>query len=436
VSAPPAAGPAGSGALLGGITATELRRRLLAGELSCRELAEALLIAIGEDPLHAWAQVDSGALAAQAAALDALGDERKQRLALFGVPVGIKDNFDTADLPTAYGSPIYAGHRPQADAAAVSALRTSGALIAGKTKCAELAWMTPPDTLNPLDSDRTPGGSSNGSAAAIAARTVPLATGTQTAGSINRPASYCGVLGLKPTFGRYDRAGTKLMSPTLDTVGLFAHDIHDLRLAAWALDLSAAPPPFAAPLPRAPRVAFAPSELWSQVEPEAADAIVAWREAHPQIPQQDLPGYAALADAQETIQRYESAQSLAPELKDHAAELSPPLREALSGPPSRGAYEEALRTTATRGPGLLDALHGYDAVLTPSAPGVPPLGLAFTGAPTFCRVWTLLGAPSVSVPLVRGESSLPVGLQLVAAPGADNELLAVAETLVRQSDQM
>ena len=150
--------------------------------------------------------------APEAAALSALDGEQRARLPLFGVPVAIKDNFDTADLPTAYGSPIYAGHRPEADAAAVARLRAAGALIAGKTKCAEFAWMTPSDTLNPLDRSRTPGGSSNGSAAAVAAGAVPLATGTQTAGSINRPGSYCGVLGFKPTFGRYDRDGVKPMS--------------------------------------------------------------------------------------------------------------------------------------------------------------------------------------------------------------------------------
>src|SRR5581483_7001107 len=216
--------------LLEGISALALRARLLAHELSPGEVVAAFLDAVGDDDLHAWACIDADDLGSQAAALAGLDDAARARLPLFGVPVAVKDNFDTATLPTAYGSPIYAGNRPVADAAAVATLRAAGALVAGKTKCAEFAWMTPSDTLNPLDRTRTPGGSSNGSAAAVAAGAVPLATGTQTAGSIVRPGSYCAVLGFKPSFGRYDRNGVKLMSETLDTVGLIARSLEDLLI--------------------------------------------------------------------------------------------------------------------------------------------------------------------------------------------------------------
>jgi Asp-tRNA(Asn)/Glu-tRNA(Gln) amidotransferase A subunit family amidase len=417
--------------LLGGIGAAELRACLLGGAVSPREVVQALIDTIGEDPHHAWAHVDPDGLRAQAAALDALTPEDRSARALYGVPVAIKDNFDTADLPTEYGSPIYAGHRPRADAAAVTALRNAGAIIAGKARCAEFAWMTPPETINPIAPGRTPGGSSNGSAAAVAAGTVPLANGTQTAGSVNRPASYCGVLGFKPSLGRLDRAGAKLMSPTLDTVGLFAREVGDLRLAFAALT--------GAPVRRGaapPRVAFAPSAAWSAVEPEAATAIEAWlsaaRSAGGEFDTLELPGYAELATAQETIQRYESARSLAPELRDHPEQRSQELRSALhdaAAIPSAD-YERARAQAAAAGPALIASLRGYDAVLTPSATGVPPLGLSFTGDPLFCRVWTIVGAPSLSLPLVWTPDGLPVGLQAVAPPGDDAPLLDVGGWLI------
>lgn len=413
--------------------AVELRQRLRAREVSCAEVARELLAAVGDDPLRAWARVDGTALLARAASLDALASAQRDALPLLGVPVGIKDNFDTVDLVTEYGSPVYAGHRPAADAAVVSRLRDAGALIAGKLKCAEFAWMTPPDTLNPLDTTRTPGGSSNGSAAAVAAGTVPLATGTQTAGSVNRPASYCGVVGFKPTFATIPREGTKLMAPSLDTVGLFAGSVADLRELFAVLGGAAAGGSVASP----PRLAWAATECWDAVEPDAAAATRAWldaaRGAGVAIDSIELPGYAALARAQEAIQRYESARSLAPELASSASRLSDALRAALRGgaaiPPTE--YEDHRDTASRLRPALVAALAGYDGVLTPSATGVPPVGLAFTGDPLFCRVWTLAGAPSLSLPLVW-TAGLPVGLQLVGAPGADAEVLRAGEWLTRR----
>jgi Asp-tRNA(Asn)/Glu-tRNA(Gln) amidotransferase A subunit family amidase len=434
--------------LLGGIGAAQLRARVRAGELSPSDVADAFFAAVGEDTLHAWTVIDADGLRAQARALEALSPDRREQLPLFGVPVAIKDNFDTADLPTEYGSPIYAGHRPQADAPVVARLRAAGALIAGKVKCAEFAWMSPPDTLNPLDHTRTPGGSSNGSAAAIAAGHVPLATGSQTAGSIGRPASYCGVLGYKPTFGRFARDGVKPMAPSLDTVGLFARGVEDLALAAAVLDPgSNAPPPRPATTPRphatsTPRIAFAPTSLWAAIELEAAAAIGEAAErartaAGIELAELDLPGYGELAAAQETIQAYESAQSLASELRTQPELLSDALRAALQAAseiPS-AQYDAAKRTAAQLAPPLTDALKRYDAVLTPSTTGVPPEGLGFTGDPLFCRVWTLIGAPSLSVPLAWAPSGLPVGLQLVGAPGRDSAVLRAAawlqESLVR-----
>jgi Asp-tRNA(Asn)/Glu-tRNA(Gln) amidotransferase A subunit family amidase len=414
-------------ALLGGTTAAELRDQCCAGELSVSEVAAAVVAAIGEDPLHAWACVDADALARQAVALDRIAAEDRRALPLFGVPIGIKDNFDTFDLPTAYGSPIYAGHQPTVDAAAVAALRSAGALIAGKTKLAEFAWLTAPDTLNPVDSARTPGGSSSGSAAAVAAGAVPLATGTQTAGSINRPASYCGVLGWKPTFERYSRAGVKPMSATLDTVGLLARSVTDLRLVDAALvgDLVASGG-------AAPRLAFARTDCWDALEEEAVSAISAWLPALEEI---SLPGYARLVEAQDLIQRAESARALAPELRDHAAELSEPLRALLHDGAALSVEDvrRAVAVVAELRPGLVEVLRRYDGVLTPSTTGVPPLGRQSTGDSLFCRVWTLIGAPSLSLPLVWSPDGLPVGLQVVGAPGSDLAVFDAAEWLLQLS---
>ena len=426
--------PLADAGLLGGIGGTEIRRRLLDGELTCGDLAEALVVAVGDDPLRAWAAFDPELVRQRAAALDGLGRAARDALPLFGVPVAIKDIFDTAEEPTAYGSPIYEDHRPVEDAAAVSRLRAAGALIAGKVTTAEFAVTSPAATLNPLDPTRTPGGSSSGSAAAVAAGTVPLATGTQTAGSISRPASYCGVLGYKPSFGLVDRAGVKECSWTLDTVGLLGRELDDLRLAAVALGVDSLVDIAAALEP--PRLAFAQTELWSEVEPDAATTIEKWiEEAHARgvrIDHLELPGYARLAEAHETIQLYETARSLSPELRDHEAELSDTLRHKIERglDLSEGHYGGARSVGAGLSRPLVERLAGYDAVLTPSATGVPPVGIESTGDPLFCRVWTLLGTPSLSVPLVWTAAGLPVGLQLVAPPGQDRALFDAAAWLL------
>ncbi len=354
---------------------------------------------------------------------------------MFGVPVAIKDIFDTAEEPTAYGSPIYAGQHPARDAAAVSRLRGAGALIAGKVTTTEFAVYSPAATLNPLDPSRTPGGSSSGSGAAVAAGTVPLATGTQTAGSINRPASYCGVLGYKPSFGLVDRAGVKQMSESLDTVGLLGRELEDLRLGAVALGVQSLAGVLAAR--RAPRLAFARTELWSEVEPEARVAIEAWvedaRGRGVAVDDLELADYARLAEAQEVIQDYETARSLAPEFRDHRSELSSTLGDAIE----RGLrmpeheYAGARAAAAELSGGLMSRLAEYDAVLTPSTTGVPPVGIESTGNPIFCRVWTLLGTPSLSAPMIWTATGLPVGVQLVVRPGEDRALFDAAVWLLR-----
>ncbi len=430
---------AGDASLLGSRDAVALSAALRAGVLSALEVVEAFMLACGGDEIGAWSAIDADRLVDRAAELDAMDEAERDRMPLFGVPVGIKDNFDTAGLPTTYGSPIYASHRPRRDAEAVRRLSGGGAIIAGKTKCSEFAWMSATDTLNPLDRLRTPGGSSSGSAAAVAAGTVPIATGTQTAGSVIRPASYCGVIGYKPTFEVFPRDGVKVLAPTLDTVGLFARSIRDIRLAAASLGRSHGGPPGgrAHELRRAPRLALARTPAWDAVQPAAQTAIenvalAAW-DAGASLEDLELPrGFDRLVAAQEVIQAVETAGSLSRELRSDGALMSEALRAALR----RGlviapsAYAAARRTAAQVGPKVAAMLAGYDGVLTPSTTGTPPLGLGFTGDPQFCRAWTLIGAPCVAVPLAWTPSRLPVGIQIVGAPLSDARTLTTAEWLL------
>jgi Asp-tRNA(Asn)/Glu-tRNA(Gln) amidotransferase A subunit family amidase len=437
---------AASASLGGGAVA--LRDRLHTGELSCVAVAEAFLAAVGDDELRAWAVVDDRVLLERAAALDRLGSDERAALPLYGLPVGVKDNFDTVDYPTAYGSPIYAGHRPDRDAGAVRLLRAAGAMIVGKTKLSEFAWMFATDTINPLDRARTPGGSSSGSAAAVAAGTIPLATGTQTAGSINRPGSYCAVIAYKPTFGTFPREGVKLLAGSLDTAGLFARSVADLRLVAAVLAAGSAVGDFtaaagAAAAGAAPRVALMRTPHWSVVEPPARAAIErvarAAAEAGARIDEIEPPdGFAELVAAQTTIQWVESAANLARELAESPELLSDEIRSALHEGAAMPAarYFDAKRAVAEHGPKLVSVLEAYDGVLTPSASGVPPLGLYFTGDPLFCRVETVIGAPAISLPLAWTADGLPAGLQLIGAPARDARALACAEWLLERLGEL
>jgi amidase len=414
--------------LLDGLSAAELRAQLAARELSCREVATGFIAAARGNPFNAWECVGEDVLLARADELDQLRPADRERLALFGIPIGIKDNFDTAALPTTYGSPIYARHRPRADAALVAGLHKAGAMIAGKTKLAEFAWMHPSDTLNPLDPARTPGGSSSGSAAAVAARTVPVATGTQTAGSVNRPASYCGVVGYKATFGLLPTDGIKLLSPALDTVGLMARTVADIALVSGALlgwnEENAT---------SKPRLGWARTPIWDRIDPDAAAAIGRAVEQLDGVEEVDLPdGFEELIDAQTTVQSYESALSLAHELRTSPELLSEELRAALQVGAAIQAdvIARARETRERRGRALVELLGRYDGLLTPSTTGVPPIGLGYTGDPVFSRAWNYIGAPCVSLPLAEIDVGLPAGLQLIGAPDSDRRLLGAAARLV------
>ncbi len=418
------------------LDAWQAARLLARRELRAADLMRACLdqVALREPAVQAFAHLDADAALARARALDA-GPVRGP---LHGLPLGVKDLFDTADQPSAYGSALYAGQRPGADAAAVALCRAAGAVVASKTVTTEFAYFHPGATRNPHHAGHTPGGSSSGSAAAVASQMLPLALGTQTAGSIIRPAAYCGVVGYKPSVGRVPRAGIKGLSDALDTVGGFGRSVQDAALLgavllgdARLLDL---------PVPTsAPRIGLCRTPHWDQAD---ADTRQAWDQAlavlgaaGATLADATLPpggaGHADLVDLQKALMASEMARMLAHEHLQHRAQLSPRLLDLLdAGAATTGAQHAALLAATRHARQQVDALFDQaDALLTPSAMGEAPAGLDATGDPIFCRPWTLLGLPCVHLPFTTGARGLPVGLQLVGRWGDDHRLLATAAWL-------
>jgi Asp-tRNA(Asn)/Glu-tRNA(Gln) amidotransferase A subunit family amidase len=411
------------------VSAAEAARAIQAGRLTSEALVAALLerIAARDGELAAWVHVNADASLAHARALD----RQPARGPLHGIPVGMKDIVDTADMPTEYGSAIYRGNRPRADAAAVALLRQAGCVILGKTATAEFANLHPPATRNPHNLAHTPGGSSSGSAAAVADHMVPLALGTQTGGSMIRPAAFCGVIGLKPSFGSINRTGVKPVSDSLDTLGLFANTVEDAALALNLLSGRQAPD-FSAKS-AAPRIGFARTSRWKDADAatqaaleSAASRLAA---AGADVREAALPAAAeALFDAQGLIMNYEAARALAWEQAQHREEISATLRKRLDDgwAVSREQYDGAMRTAHDARRQFADLMRGYDLLLTPSARGEAPKGLASTGDSVFNRVWTMLGVPCITLPCGSGPQGLPLGVQLVSAIGQDTALLAHA----------
>jgi Asp-tRNA(Asn)/Glu-tRNA(Gln) amidotransferase A subunit family amidase len=407
------------------LTAKEAVRRLVRGETTAEALVAACLgrIRAEEPQVQAWE-----CLEAERALKDARAADSHPRPPLYGLPVGVKDIIDTADFPTACGSPLYRDRRPTRDAACVAALRGAGAIILGKTVTTEFAVYHPGRTRNPRSLGRTPGGSSSGSAAAVAADMVPAALGTQTAGSVIRPASFCGVFGFKPTFGRLPMEGVHPLAPSLDTLGLFTRALEDLPLLLGALGL----PLDHTPLLRPPRIGVWRTELWGLATPAAKHCVdgaargLAAAGALVRDVELDVEG--SLAEAQVTVMGVEAAASLSQLRAAHEEALSPKLRKFLeagsSTPPAR--YQAALALAEAGRRSVAHAFLGVDVLLTPSATGEAPVGLESTGDPAFNRIPTLLGLPCLNVPGAVGPEGLPVGLQLVGASGGDAALLAVA----------
>ncbi len=429
------------------LTATEAAAEIARGALAAEDYVRACLdrIAAMEGEIRAFAHLDRDHALAQARALDERRAQGRPLGPLNGVPVAIKDIIDTADFPTELGSPLAAGRRPWRDATVVARLRAAGAVIIGKTVTTELAYYHPGPTRNPHDPTRTPGGSSSGSAAAVAAQMVPLALGSQTNGSVIRPAAFCGVFAVKPSHGLVSRAGVLALSRKLDHIGAFARSLADLALI---LDVIAghdpADPdtqPFAAPDFRAvareqpplpPRFAFVRTPVWDKAEPETKAAFEELTAAlGPAVAPVELP--AALAEAWEvhrTIMATEMAHNLSPIVA--RGEPSEVMRRLLAHGGSVRAvdYLAALAKAPRFAASLAEIFDAYDAILTPAAPGVAPKGLAATGDPAFCTLWTLSGLPALSLPLLAGESGLPLGVQLVGAAGHDARLLRTAGALI------
>jgi Asp-tRNA(Asn)/Glu-tRNA(Gln) amidotransferase A subunit family amidase len=416
---------------LGALDVTELRGLIAARVVSVREVVAACLRRIDEreEAVQAWEALDPEHALREADLRDAqLRDATYATGALHGIPVGIKDVFDTADFPTAYGSALYAGHRPTEDAHVVTALQGAGAVIVGKTVTTEFAWaFAPARTRNPFDPARTPGGSSSGSAAAVADGMVALAFGTQTAGSVIRPAAYCGIAAFKPSFGRWDRRGAMVVSPTLDTVGALARSVRDLRLVD---DLLGAPQ--AEPAAReAPLVGVLDPPEMDRAEPATRAALQRAREllaGGTQVLDRTLQApLDGAAQAQAIIMDAEMADSLAADA-ERAGDAATAALLAITDPatrPSASDVQAARALTERCRAALPTAFDGCDVLVAPAATGEAP-DRSTTGDPVFCRAWTLLGCPAVAIPGLRGPAGLPVGLQVVGPPGSDRATLAAA----------
>jgi amidase len=404
-------------------------REIAAKRLGVAEYVGAWLERIDarEETVGAWQVFDREAVIAAARRRD---NEPPQG-PLHGIPVAVKDVIDTVDLPTGYGSPIYNGHRPAADAACVALARAAGAVVFGKTVSTEFAYFTPGRTANPYNPAHTPGGSSSGSAAAVGAGMAPLAFGTQTAGSILRPAAYCGVVGYKPSFGLIPRAGVKALADSLDTVGVIARNVADAAFVVGVLTDRRALREIDAPLP--PRIGFCRTAMWDEAEPATQAALdrarVALLAAGARIDDIAVPdAHRGLTAAQDMVMSYEMPRTLAYERIYRAAEISPRLAQLFDHGMTIGADKYDAALAGTRAARLrLDAFFGdCAAIIVPAAPGEAPEGLAYTGNPVFNRMWTLLGTPAVTIPAGKGPGGLPVGIQLVGPIGDDARLMECA----------
>lgn len=435
---------------LSALSLTEAAADIRDGRVSSVELVTDCLKRIDEvdTTIEAWAFLDRDHAMRQAQAADLHRQKGDALGPLHGVPLGIKDIFDTGDMPTEFGSPAWAGRTPRHDATAVARLREAGALVMGKTVTTEYAYFQPGKTKNPHDPSRTPGGSSSGSAAAVAAYMVPGAIGSQTNGSVIRPAAFCGVVGFKPTHGLISRSGALELSRTLDHVGVFARNVEDAALLAEQLagfddedpdTRPVAKPPFASvaasapPLP--PRFAFVRSVGWEQADPAMREAFGELTEALGEAATDVELGesFGRAPDFQRVIMEVEMAHNFRRDYDKFGDRLSDKLRGLIER--GRGIPAVDYMAALSAIPQLNDALDGvfdeYDAILTPAALGEAP-GIESTGSPIFCSTWSLLGTPAISLPLMASQSGLPLGVQLVGRRGNDARLLRSASWLVKR----
>ena len=401
------------------------------GTLTARAFCDSCLerVRSGETTVKAWAALDEG----RARSIAATRDVRDAHGSLHGIPVGVKDIFDTDDLPTEMGSPIFVGNRPARNAQLVARIVASGGYAFGKTATAEFAFMHPPETRNPWNPRHTPGGSSSGSAAAVAAGHVPVAVGTQTNGSVIRPAAFCGVVGFKPTLDTLPVQGVLPFAETLDQVGVFARSVED---AGYLTACLAEPGAFTAEveaLSRPPRVAVLLRFPWNAAERDAAAQLQTTLRrlvtAGTEVAELDLPDeFEDAKRVHRTIMLYEGAREHAPRQAAHrrimSAELNAAIDEGLAM--SHDEYRAALARRAALAEMALDLFADCDAIASLPAPGVAPARLDITGDPSFCTLWTLVGFPAITLPTALSESGLPYGIQLAGAARDDARLLRVA----------
>ncbi len=422
------------------LPATEAARRLRDGRLTATELAEALLdrIAAREPAVRAFAWQDPASLRRAAAQADAEARAGRLRGPLHGLGLGVKDVLDTAEFPSQYGSPLWAGHRPRSDAACVALARRAGALVVGKTVTTEFATRQPGATANPANLGHTPGGSSSGSAAGAADGFFHAGFGTQTAGSIVRPAAYCGAVGFKPSYGTIARGGMKVMSESLDTIGVITRSVGDAALFMAGITGRDYGNPEVKP-GRAPRLGLCLGPTADQAAPETLAllerAAAACAKAGATLVPLDLPAaVAALVQAHPVVMNAESAQSIAWEVSAASSQLSEGLLERMQWGANQGpaALDAARQVFWNAQAAFKDSIAGLDAILTPSAPGEAPEGLGWTGDPSFNFIWTCLWVPCVTVPVAQGPRGLPLGVQVVTGLGQDSAALAWAEW-VRQA---
>jgi Asp-tRNA(Asn)/Glu-tRNA(Gln) amidotransferase A subunit family amidase len=422
-------------AKLNQLDATALAIGLGRREIKAEELVQACLerIAEREPQVQAWTYLAGDAALACARELD----RGAVRGLLHGLPLGVKDLFDTHDMPTTYGSPIYRDHQPPADASAVALCRQQGAIMLGKTVTTEFATFTPGKTRNPHRLTHTPGGSSSGSAAAVADHMVPLAFASQTAASVIRPAAYCGIVGYKPSFGSINRSGVKPLSDGLDTLGCLARSVDDVALFAAALtgDQSL----MQLTMSHNPRIALCQTHEWPHAD---ADTQAAMTEAARSLVQSGLPVreltlpdlFAQLLKAQSEIMAFDLARSLADERNRHAGLLSAGITSLLENglAISLQQHHANLQLARTARAMVSAAMGEYEVILAPSTTGEAPATLEQTGNPVFGRVWTLLGLPCVHLPFFQGSTGMPVGLQVIGRFGDDRLVLRTAKWLWHQ----
>lgn len=427
------------------LSAVQAADAIRAGRISSVDLVQSCLDRIAEtdERIKAWARLDPERALIQAQEMDRIRKSGKATGALHGVPVGLKDIVDTRFMPTERGSSVFSGRTPAKDAMIVNRLREAGAVIMGKTKTTELAFMHPTDTTNPFDHARSPGGSSSGSAAAVAAHHVPLTIGSQTGGSVIRPASYCGLYGFKPTRGVISRAGVLQTSETLDHLGTFARTLEDAALLSDVIGCydPADPASFARPRPdcRAGALADAPVEpdiAWFDfpfndlLDADAREGLEAVIDALgrrvERLPVSDT--LAGLVGVHITIHEYEFCQHLDDVIAIHGEMLSDDLRAAIARGQaiSVAQYQDALEVRASAIDFFNKHFNDFDAILAPSATGEPPLIAEGTGDPVFCRMASLAGLPAVTLPVLVGESGLPIGVQLVGGTEEDDRLMRTA----------